>query len=151
MLGTAVGCEINRVAVPHRKRIGVFRVRYLLLENIVLDVVDVNVLGQAARITLPRTEVAEYAVVGDLRSVGGERSQAALIHGQRLGKAAINAHAVGALDPSVSGVAAGEKHNPLTVWKPSHDLIVNSHAVAERLCCSLIESQLFRLAALRRH
>src|SRR5580700_5942488 len=90
MLRAAVRREIHRVAMPHGKRIAVIRVRKLLLENVILEVVDINVLREPAGVALPGTKIAEDAVVSDLGAICVKRSEPALVHGQRLGQAAIH-------------------------------------------------------------
>ena len=64
---------------------------------------------------------------------------APLVHGHGLGQTTIDADAVRPLDPSVGGIAARQEENSLAVRKPGNDLIVNAHAVAERLSGSLEE------------
>ena len=65
---TAIRIEINHVSVPHRKRIGPFRVRHLL--NVVgLEIVNPDVLGHASRVAFPCAKVPEDAVVGDAVSI----------------------------------------------------------------------------------
>src|ERR1035438_3954145 len=76
MLGTAIGSEVNRVTVPHRKRVGVVRVRDDLIHDIVLNIVNLYVLRQTAGIALPLPEIAEDSVVSDFGAVPGERKQA---------------------------------------------------------------------------
>src|ERR1700732_5063835 len=67
--GPAVGSEINSVSTPHRKRVGIVLMRDDLINDIILDVVDRNVLRQAAGVAFPLPEIAENSVVSDLCAV----------------------------------------------------------------------------------
>src|SRR5204862_8298133 len=107
--------------------------------------------GKASGVTLPGAEVAKDLVVGNARSVRRKRSKAALIHGQRLRQSAINADTVGTFDPAIGSVATRQKHDAFAIWKPGDDLVMNSHAVAERSGAALVERELLGLSAIGGH
>jgi len=151
VLGTAIRGEIDSIAVPHRKGVAVLGVRDHGIHNIVFDVVDSDVLCQTARIPLPLPEVAENPVVSHLRSIGRKGKEATFVHRHRLRQSAIKAHRVWTFRPTVRCVTSGEEYHIPPIRSPTNYLIENSHAVAKRLCGSLIISQLLWLAALRRH
>ena len=151
MCGPAIGCEINRVPAPHRKRVGVIRVRDGLIDDIILDVVDGDVLRQSAGVAFPLPEVPENPVVRDLGAVGRERQQATFIHGHGLRQAAVDAHRVWPLGPAVRSVATRKEDDALSIGRPPDHLIEYPHAVGERLRRSLVEGQLLRLTAFGRH
>src|SRR5690242_6685830 len=91
MFRSAIGAEVDGVAMPHRKGVSPFRV-WQIEAGVVLEVVDGNSLRQTAGIALPLAEVAEDHVVSDLGAVGGVREQTALVHRKGLGKASFHAH-----------------------------------------------------------
>src|SRR5438045_2789306 len=146
----AIGTEVDRVLMPHGKRIGVLRVRKIKTA-VVFQIVNRDGLRQSAAIALPGAEVAEDHVVCELGAVRGVRGEPALLHWERLRKTTVDTDAELALDPSVLRIAPREEHYALAVGRPGNDFIVDSHAVAQRLSAALIEGQLFRLSALGRH
>ncbi len=118
------------------------------VHNIILDVVNRDVLRQAARVALPLPEIAEDPVVSDLGPIGGERKQAAFIGSHRLRQSTIDAHRVGTLRPAVRSIAARKKNDALAIRRPANHLVENAHAIAKRLRLALVERQLLRLPAL---
>ena len=66
---SAVGREINCVAMPHWKCVGILGVGNDLLHHIILDVINGNVLRHASGVALPLAEIAEDAVVSGLSAV----------------------------------------------------------------------------------
>ena len=150
MLRSTIRTEVNRIAMPHGKRVGPVRVRHVFA-GVVLEIVNGDGLCQSSRVALPGAEIAKDLVVSDLRSIGRVRSQAAFLDWKRFGKTPFYTHAEWPLDPSIGRIAAREKYNPLAVGCPRNDFIMDSHAVAERMRATLEKSQLLRLAAFHRH
>src|SRR5271166_4617056 len=115
-----------------------------------VEVVDADVLRHAALVALPSPEIAENAVVSNLRTIGRVRGQPAFVERQRLWKPAIDADAVQTAKPVVEGVAPREINDVLRVRRPGNDFILDSHALGDGIA-SRMERQLPWLAALRRH
>src|ERR1022692_2490923 len=149
MFGPAIGIEVDGVAVPHGKRVSPILVRHNV-DSAALEIINCDVLGHAALVTLPGAEVAEDAVVGDAVTVRRVRGQAAFVERQRLGKSALDADAIQPSEPVVEGVATGEKDDALAVRRPGNDLVMKAHAFV-KMTASGIKGQLFRIAAFRRH
>ena len=144
---TSVGTEINRVAVPHGVSIGAGIIRDALV-GVVLEVVDGDVLGHAARVALPGAEVAEDAVIGDLRAIRRKGGEPAFINGQPFRQAALDADAEEPPEPIVVSVAPGKKQDALAVREPGDDHVVRTHALGHARHIRQ-ERQLFGFAAFR--
>ncbi len=149
MLGAAVRAEINRVTVPHGVGVGARVIRDALV-GVVLEIVNGDVLGHAAGVTLPGAKIAEDAVVSDLGAVGRKGGEPSLVDGQALRQAAVDAHFEQAPEPVVERVATREIQNVLAVGKPGNDFVVRSHAFGHRDGIRF-EGQLLGLAAVRGH
>ena len=146
MISIPIGREINLVPMPHWECIGVVGMRHVFA-GVVFEIVESDGLRQSARVTLPGPEIAEDYVVGDSIAIRRIRKQPTLIHRQRLWQTAIQTDGEFAFHPSVRSVTAGKEHNALAVRSPGNDLVVNAHAVAQRLRAALVERELFWLSA----
>ena len=87
----AVRHEVNLVSCPHREDIlcGVVRD---VGRRLGLEIVDPDIVGLTAAISLPGAEFPEDTVVGHLGSVGGETAPAAPRQWELLGEAAVHGH-----------------------------------------------------------
>src|SRR5580704_9447906 len=122
-----------------------------IFDRIVLEIVNGNTLGQTAGITLPGAEIAKDLVIGNLAAVRRKGGEPTFNHGQRFGQSSVDTDAVGTLGPTVRSIAAREKENALAVWKPSQDLVMNSHTIVELSSGALIERELLGLSAISGH
>ena len=105
---TSVGTEIDRVPVPHGVSVCAGVIRDALV-GVILEVIDCDVLGHAARVALPGAEVAENAVIGDLRAVRRKGGEPAFINRKPLRQAALDAYAEEPPEPIVVSVAPGKE------------------------------------------
>ena len=78
-----VGAEVDGIVDPHGDAVGPGKIREvdLFLGG---EIVEVDLLGQAALVALPGAVLPGDAVVGDLRSVRGKAAACGLVHDELL-------------------------------------------------------------------
>ena len=69
MFGPSVRAEVNRIPMPHGKRIRPVRVWHIFA-GVVLQIVNRDRLCQASRVALPGAKIAKDLVIGNFRPVG---------------------------------------------------------------------------------
>ncbi len=130
LVGVAVGEEVDPVASPHRDDV-LRRIVRDILGRLGVEVVDPDVVGHAAAIALPRAELAEDAVVGELLAVRREGAEAAARQGQFLGQIAGQCDGVQPAHEVVERVHPRAKDDVLAVRRPGHHDVVRPHAVGD--------------------
>ena len=125
--GIVIGEKVDRLAVPHGRGLGARPVGDVL-ELAGFEVIDVDVLPEAAVIALPGAEVAEDARVGDLLAVGAEAHEAAAVERHRFRQPAGERHAERPREPRVPGGASRQEHDALRIRRPGVHHVVRAQA-----------------------
>src|SRR5262249_59903067 len=94
-----------------------------------LEIVDPDLIGHAAPVALPGSELTEDAVVGKFLVIGRERAEAAARQGQLLGKSAVDADGIELADEVVERAHAGAEDDVLAIDLPAADDVFGCHAV----------------------
>jgi len=129
-VGSAVGQEVDPVAVPHGDDV-LGRVVGDVLGLLRREVVDPDVVGLAAAVALPGAELAEHAVVGELLAVGGIGAEAAARQGELPRQVAVRAHQVELSLEVVELPHAGAEDDLTAGGRPAHHDVVGTHAVGD--------------------
>src|SRR5437773_861746 len=69
MLWSSVRTEVNRISMPHGKRVSPVRVGHVFA-GVVFEIVNRDRLRQTSGVAFPGAKIAKDLVIGDLRPVG---------------------------------------------------------------------------------
>ena len=136
---------------PHRDDVLSLVVRDVL-DPAGLEIVNPDVVGHAAAVTLPGAELPKDPVVRHLRVVRRKREKPAARHGELLGQLGIQANRVKLAVEVVEGPHARAKGDLRLRVLPRHHHVVWPHAIRNIIATERRgERQPLRLTAIRRH